>query len=144
MTSKIKPHNAANEEYAKEIVEIAIKTGFMTGSRRFGLEHKKSDYDFVVKVRNFKGMINIGYLNKYRSTHDCNGIPTLGFKIYMKNKVFNILVTTRDEEYDAWKKSTNQFLELLKNDVFREVMNKKETRISFFERLRDINGIGDS
>lgn len=143
--TKIRPEFAADTKDAIEIVKIAIKTGFMTGSRRFGLEHEKSDYDFVVRVSNFKGMINIGYLNEYRLKHDGNEVfPTLGFKIYLKDKKFNLLVTTRDTEYDAWEKSTNQFLELLENDVFKEVMSKKETRVSFFERLREINGIGDS
>lgn len=129
-----------------ELIKIVIKNGYLCGSRKFELSNSRSDWDYVIKSDLVCDYLDIEGLIKYNENSQ---LPTLSAKILIENeeldeiKIINILVTISDNEYDAWVKSTEQFVELLKNDTFKEIVKDKLTRVSIFERLRQLNGIGD-
>lgn len=128
------------EEALKPIVAIAVKKGFLTGSRKFKLETKDSDYDFVVKQEEVNDHIDMRFLKKYNEN---SHLPTLSVKIKIGSKIFNILTTVEDREHQAWIKSTDQFIEMMENPTFRTLAAHKRFRVGVFEGLRDFNGIGD-
>jgi len=139
MKIEIKPDCASLSDVPK-IIKTALKYGFLCGSRKFGISHEKSDYDYIVKKEDIEDFVDIKALKKYNEN---SHLPTLAMRVNVDNKSFNILVTLNTDEFTSWVRSTNQFIELLRNDIFKEIVLDKDTRVAVFERLREINGIGN-
>lgn len=147
MIFKIKP-NCFSYDDVQNVIKLVLKNGFLTGSRKFGMQSDDSDWDYIVKYDFLKEIINLNYLVKYNENSE---LPTLSFKIYIFNsegdkkpfKVINVLVCVKDGEYDSWVKSTDQFIDIIKNEHAFNVSKCKDVRIAIFEQLRFINGIGN-
>ena len=131
------------------IIRVVLKSGCLTGSRKFGLFNEKSDWDYFIKYELISDFVDLKFLKKY---HESSDLPTLSFNIFIFNgecevypadKVINVLVCLSDGEYNAWFKSTEQFVNMLRNDDMLLVAKSKDVRVAIFEELRRINGIGD-
>lgn len=126
-----------------ELIKIIVNNGYLCGSKRFKLDNDNSDWDYVIDHSYVSEYINIKYLVAYNKESE---LPTLSAKIIIdgeKFKIINVLVTISEQEYDAWVKSTEQFIEMMSNDVFKEIVKDKSIRVVIFEKLRELNGIGN-
>jgi hypothetical protein len=135
---KYSPKNAVVENCETELFKVAIKNGFLTGSKKFGLDTKDSDYDYVVKLDDVSDYINFKNLESYNKN---SNLPTCCLFAKVKGKLFNFLITENDDEYSYWVKSTEQFLKLMENDFFAELAKDKYFRTTVFEFLREKNGL---
>jgi hypothetical protein len=138
MIISINPKFSISPDCVPKLIKIIKQHGFLTGSKKFGLNTNDSDIDYVILSDYVVDIVDLNLLNEYNE--NCL-LPCLSLKIKFSNMILNVIVAKNENELNAWIKSTNQFVDLLNNKIFKKAMIDKDTRINFFERLREINGI---
>lgn len=90
------------------IFDDLLKIGTLTGSRAFGTNNDKSDYDIVIPISRKEEMDYISNGLERRASEYSNG-----FYIECEGKIIN-LILVHDESYAPWCLATKAMISVLK------------------------------
>jgi len=132
----------------EKIMDLIEEIGFLTGSRRFGLSHSNSDFDFVILFKDFqKHMDRLRIPFCFCDPKKEKNIPQciVTNNDYNKDKYFrsynvsdkeynyNIIMVWQESEFRIWKEVTN----LIEKTPLYLIKEKKD-RVLLFETLKTI------
>ena len=116
------------EKEKYRLVKELQRRGILTGSRRFGVAKKDSDYDYLISPKAWSKYFEheIGLIEYDGEDYDEPDFRS--FKLKVGGRVYNLLVLHTEKEFIVWKKATDY---LLKMDTW--LVKTKSIRCSIFD-----------
>ncbi len=121
------------EEISKEDLKLLLDNSFLTGTRAFGLETPKSDWDLVVSINTVSKLSDelrqklVG--GEYAGTKYC-------FYHDTGDRVYNFIIPMYDH-CRSWIVATTAIKQICaKNKEIKECLRDREARVLLFQTLR--------
>ena len=130
-----------------EILAHALKNGFLTGSRAFGVNGESSDWDVVIYVDDVDDLIldairSAGAVYAESSKENFKRIANeygLGFISYYIGNIheINLIVVSSKKELGRWRYATSELKQAMEDsEKIAKLVKDKNARVALFEYLK--------